>query len=76
MLWAQQASGGFRGQMEATAPLHDENLALAPPFWQEWRPLTRPNAVFLSVFCSEFGGNIQTKVFFSRKTRQFFRKKA
>ena len=25
-------SGGFRGQMGAIAPLHDENSALAPPF--------------------------------------------
>ena len=33
-------SGGFRGQVGATAPLHDENSALAPPFWQEKRPIS------------------------------------
>ena len=28
------------GQMGATAPLRDENSALAPPFWKEKRPLS------------------------------------
>ena len=28
------------GQMGATAPLHDENSALAPPFWQGKRPFS------------------------------------
>ena len=35
-----QDSGGFGGQMGATAPLHDKNSALAPPFWQEKHPLS------------------------------------
>ena len=48
ILW--QISGGFRGQMGATAtPLHYENSSLAPPFWQEERPYPDPHALFFRV---------------------------
>ena len=49
-------SGGFRGvQLEATTPLHNENLAWRPIFGKKGVPYPDPNALFFSCFVLNVG---------------------
>ena len=69
--FGSKISGGFRGQVGASATLHDENAALAPPFWQEKRPLSRPKCTLFSVICSKCGETYKLRRYSVEKAENF-----